>query len=78
MRYQYDRTHILKNQEVEIADDLSYVEEPVKNIGYKKNQLRNREIPIVKNVVEEPFTRRGHMGNRRKYEMRISLFVHRY
>ena len=48
MRYQSDRTHILKNQEVEIADDLSYVEEPVKNIDYKKNQLRNREIPLVK------------------------------
>ena len=47
-RYQSDRTHILKNQEVEIDDDLSYVEEPVKNIGYKKNQLRNREIPLVK------------------------------
>ena len=47
-RYRSDPTHVLKNKEVEIADDLSYVEEPIKIIGYKIKQLRNREISLVK------------------------------
>ena len=40
-RYRSDPTYILKNQGVVIADDLSYVEELVKIIGYKTKQLRN-------------------------------------
>ena len=34
-RYWSDPTHILKNEEVEIADNLSYVKEPVMIIDYK-------------------------------------------
>ena len=34
-RYRSDPAYILKNQEVEITDDLSYIEEPIKIIGYK-------------------------------------------
>ena len=47
-KYRSDPTHVLKNEEVEIADNLSYVEEPVRIIGHKTKQLRNREIPLVK------------------------------
>ena len=38
----------MKDPEVEIYDNLSYIEEPVEIIGYKIKQLRNREIPLVK------------------------------
>ena len=34
-KYRYDPTHILKNQGVGIDDDLTYVKELVKIIGYK-------------------------------------------
>ena len=34
-RYRYDPTYILKNEEVEITNDLSYIEELIKIIGYK-------------------------------------------
>ena len=47
-RYRSDPTHVLKNEEVEIDDNLSYVEERVRIIGHKTKQLRNREIPLVK------------------------------
>ena len=47
-RYRYDPVHILKHQEVEITNDLSYIKEPIKIIGYKIKQLWNREIPLVK------------------------------
>ena len=47
-RYRSDPTHVLKDPEVEIYDNLSYIEEPVEIIGYKIKQLRNREIPLVK------------------------------
>ena len=47
-RYRSDPTHILKNPEIEICENLSYIEEPVRIIGHKIKQLRNREIPLVK------------------------------
>ncbi|WOH03791.1 hypothetical protein DCAR_0623191 [Daucus carota subsp. sativus] len=47
-RYRSDPTHVLKDPGIEINDNLSYIEEPVKIIGHKTKQLRNREIPLVK------------------------------
>ena len=41
-------THVLKDQEVEISENLSYIEEPVKIISYKIKKLRNRDIHLVK------------------------------
>ena len=47
-RYRSDPTHVLKDQAIEISNNLSYMEEPVSIVDYKVKQLRNREIPIVK------------------------------
>ncbi|KAJ8748467.1 hypothetical protein K2173_003363 [Erythroxylum novogranatense] len=47
-RYRSDPTHVIPTQEIEIASDLSYVEEPVQIIGSRVKQLRNRVIPLVK------------------------------
>ena len=47
-RYRSDPSHVIKDTEVEISDDLSYVEEPVRIVDRKMKQLRNREIPMVK------------------------------
>ena len=70
-RYWSDPTHILKNEEVEIADNLSYVEEPVKIVGYKTKQLRNREIPLVKvlwrNHLKEEATWKTEENMKREY-----------
>ncbi|KAK6162850.1 hypothetical protein DH2020_002691 [Rehmannia glutinosa] len=46
--YRSDPSHVLRDELVEIADDLSYVEEPIGIVGYKEKQLRNRVIPLVK------------------------------
>ena len=47
-RYRSDPSHVLKDTEVEIAKNLTYVEEPVIIADYKIKQLRNQEIPMVK------------------------------
>ena len=47
-RYRSDPSHVLKDSEVEISENLRYVEEPVTIMDYKVKQLRNREIPMVK------------------------------
>ena len=47
-KYRSDPAHILKNQEVEITDDLSYIEEPIKIIGYKKKNYRIDKFPWLK------------------------------
>ncbi|KAK6140565.1 hypothetical protein DH2020_025692 [Rehmannia glutinosa] len=48
LAYRSDPSHVLRDELVEIADDLSYVEEPIGIVGYKEKQLRNRVIPLVK------------------------------
>ena len=41
---------MLKESEVRIAENMSYVEEPVKIVDRRIKPLRKREIPIVKVV----------------------------
>ena len=47
-RYRSDLSHVIKDSEVEISENLSYVEEPVSIVDHKVKQLRKREIPMVK------------------------------
>ena len=47
-RYRSDPSHVLRNEPVEIKENLSYIEEPVQILDYKIKQLRNRSIPLVK------------------------------
>ena len=47
-RYRSDPSHVIKDSEVEISENLSYVEEPIRIVDNKIKQLRNREIPMVK------------------------------
>ena len=49
-RYRSDPSHVLKDSEVEISENLGYVEEPVKIVDRRIKQLRQREIPMVKIV----------------------------
>ena len=49
-QYRSDPSHVLKDSEVEIVENLSYVEEPITIVDYRVKQLRNREIPMVKVV----------------------------
>ena len=47
-RYRSDPSHVVQAGEIEVSDNLSYVEEPVQILDRKQRQLRNREIPMVK------------------------------
>ena len=47
-RYRSDPSHVIKDSEVQLSENLSYVEEPVRIVDRKIKQLRNREIPMVK------------------------------
>ena len=47
-RYRSDPSHVVQAGEIEMSDNLSYVEEPVQILDRKQRQLRNREIPMVK------------------------------
>ena len=49
-RYRSDTSHVLKESEVEISKNLSYIEEPVTIVDHRVKQLRKREIPMVKVV----------------------------
>ena len=47
-RYRSDPSHVIRDSEVPIAENLSYIEEPVSIIDRRIKQLRQREIPMVK------------------------------
>ena len=47
-RYRSDPSHVLKDSEVTLSENLSYAEEPVKIVDRRIKQLRQREIPMVK------------------------------
>ena len=47
-QYRSDPSYVIKDLDVEISDDLSYVEEPVRIVDHRAKQLRKRDIPMVK------------------------------
>ena len=47
-RYRSDPSHVLKDSEVQVSENLTYVEEPVSIVDQKVKQLRKRSIPMVK------------------------------
>ena len=49
-RYRSDPSHVLKDSEVTLSENVSYVEEPVKIVDRRIKQLRQRQIPMVKIV----------------------------
>ena len=47
-KYRSDPSHILQEQPVELREDLTYAEEPVRILTRELRQLRSRTIPLVK------------------------------
>ena len=47
-KYIANPSHILKNQPIELKEDLSYEERPVEILLREVKQLRNKTIPLVK------------------------------
>ena len=47
-KYMGNSSHVLQNQDLELADDLSYQEKPIQILDYKVKTIRNKKIPLVK------------------------------
>ena len=47
-RYRSDPTHVLKEQPVELKENLSYEEAPIAILAREQKMLRNKVIPLVK------------------------------
>ena len=47
-KYISDPSHVLQTLEIELRDDLSYVEQPVQILGREEKELRNKTISLVK------------------------------
>ncbi|XP_073159031.1 uncharacterized protein [Henckelia pumila] len=47
-KYQPDPSHVLRPDEAELDETLSYFEQPIKIMDRKDKQLRNKLIPLVK------------------------------
>ncbi|XP_071928113.1 uncharacterized protein [Coffea arabica] len=47
-KYHPDPTHILKSEEIDIDESLTYEERPVQILDRKVKELRTKEIPLVK------------------------------
>ena len=47
-KYIPDPSHVLETPEIELRDDLSYDEQPVKILGREEKELRNKTIFLVK------------------------------
>ena len=47
-KYVLDTSHVLEQEPIEIHEDLSLKERPVRILDYKVKTLKNKEIPLVK------------------------------
>ena len=47
-KYEPDPTHVLRYEEIDVDDKVSYIERPIRVEDRKDRVLRNKTIPIVK------------------------------
>ncbi|XP_073133606.1 uncharacterized protein [Henckelia pumila] len=47
-KYEPDASHILRPDEAELDETLSYFKRPIQILDHKERQLRNKSIPLVK------------------------------
>ncbi|KAL0410911.1 UNVERIFIED_CONTAM: Retrovirus-related Pol polyprotein from transposon [Sesamum latifolium] len=47
-RYRSDPSHVIREPEIEISEELMYMEEPTEILDRSVRKLRNKEIPMVK------------------------------
>ena len=47
-KYMVDPSHVLRDQPVELKEDLTYEERPIQIVDRKDQVLRNKVIPLVK------------------------------
>ena len=47
-KYMANPSHVLRDQTVELKEDLNYEERPVQNVNPKDRVLRNKVISLVK------------------------------
>ena len=47
-KYISDPSHILRQEPIEVHEDLTYEEKPIKIIDRQEKKLRNKVIPLVK------------------------------
>ena len=47
-RYISSPSHVLNYEHLELSQDVSYEEHPVKILDTKEKELRNKRIPLVK------------------------------
>ena len=47
-KYISDPSHILRQELIEVHEDLTYEEKPIKIIDRQEKKLRNKVIPLVK------------------------------
>ena len=70
-RYILDPSHVLRDQPVELREDLAYEEIPVQILDQREQVLRNKTIPLVKvlwrNQVMEEATWENELQMRKKY-----------
>ena len=47
-KYVYDSSHMLSQEAIEVHEDLTYEEKPVRILDRQDKRLRNKVIPLVK------------------------------
>ncbi|KAL8093417.1 hypothetical protein AgCh_035336 [Apium graveolens] len=53
-KYNVDASHVIELEPVEIQQDLSYVEQPVRILDRKQKTLRNKVVPLVRVLWRNP------------------------
>ena len=47
-KYRYDESHILPVQDIQVQLDFTFDEEPKSIFDHEVNQLRNKQVPLVR------------------------------
>ena len=61
-KYEPDPSHILEYELVDLRQDLTYIEHPVRILDKKEKTLRNKKIPLVKVLWQD------HLGEEATWE----------
>ena len=74
-RYRSDPSHVVSLETIELRPDWTYKEDPVEILAREVQELRNKQIPLVKLLWRNHTNRGSHVGKRKSYAATIPSTV---
>ena len=73
-KYVHDPTHVINHYPLDVSEDLNYVKTPIEIVDHRDQVLRNKVIPLVRVIWQNPHGKNPLRNEKTKSESAIHFY----